>query len=328
VRRLLALIVASLLLTTAACGGGDSGKSKADAGSSSGKSQVDSGDKIDGVSVSGTFGAEPQVKVTKAVKVTKPETQVVTAGTGNPVQANKKAMFNIYLAKGADGKKLYSSTDQGTPTQVSMQEDQFFKVIIDSLVGKPQGSRVAIAATVKNVWGAQGAPQLKLKNTDTVLFVLDVLSVEPKEVIDGPEGAKVKEPANEPVVKEAGGKVTGLDFSSAPKKAPTKLQVIPLVKGTGPTAKAGRLVTFNYYGAVWGSKKAFDSSFSRGAPVPFGVGVHSLIPAWDKVIPGLKRGTRVLIVAPPKEAYGSRAQTGIPANSTLTFVVDVLGVDS
>ena len=86
--------------------------------------------------------------------------------------------------------------------------------------------------------------------------------------------------------------------------------------------------TFNYYGAVYGSKKPFDSSFSRGAPVPFGVGVKGLIPAWDKVIPGLKQGSRVLIIAPPGDAYGARAQSGIPANSTLTFVVDVLGVDS
>jgi peptidylprolyl isomerase len=62
--------------------------------------------------------------------------------------------------------------------------------------------------------------------------------------------------------------------------------------------------------------------------VPFGVGVNGHIPAWDKVIPGLKQGSRVLIIAPPKDGYGSRGQSGIPANSTLTFVVDVLGVDS
>lgn len=318
-RRLLALLLASLLLfATAACGN-DSSKTKENA---------DMGDKIPGLTVSGAFGAEPKVSVKPAVKADKPETQVITQGHGNPVQANKKAMFNIYLAKGADGKKLFSSTDQGTPTQVSMKENEFFKVIIDGLVGKPQGSRVAIAATVKDVWGSAGAPQLKLKPTDTVLFVLDVLSVEPKDVITKPEGKDVAAPATAPVVQQADGKVTGFDFSKAPKKAPAKLQVIPLVEGDGPAAKAGRLVTFNYYGAVWGSKKPFDSSFSRGEPVPFGVGVQGLIPAWDKVIPGLKRGSRVLIIAPPADGYGAQARPGIPANSTLTFVVDVLGVDS
>jgi peptidylprolyl isomerase len=318
VRRLPTLLLATvLLLATAACGGGS------DSSGASG----DAGDTIPGLTVSGAFGSQPKVTVKPAVKADKPETEVVSEGDGDPVVANKKAMFNIFLAK-ADGTKLYSSTDQGTPSQVAMNEKEFFKVIIDSLVGKPQGSRVAIAATVKDVWGAAGAPQLKLKPADTVLFVIDVLSVEPTDVLDAPKGTEVDAPADAPTVEESGGKVTGIDFSAAPKKAPKKLEVIPLVEGDGPAAKAGRLVTFNYYGAVWGSDKPFDSSFSRGAPVPFGVGVKGLIPAWDKVIPGLKQGSRVLIVAPPEDAYGAQAQSGIPANSTLTFVVDVLGVDS
>ena len=162
-----------------------------------------------------------------------------------------------------------------------------------------------------------------------MLFVIDVLSVEPTDVIERPRRARRSPPRpTRPVVKETGGKVTGIDFSKAPKKAPTKLKVIPLVKGDGPAAKAGRLVTFNYYGAVCGSR-------SRSTPRSAAVrrcrsvsGVKGLIPAWDKVIPGLKQGSRVLIIAPPEDAYGSRGQSGIPANSTLTFVVDVLGVDS
>jgi peptidylprolyl isomerase len=320
VRRLLVLLTACLLMfATAACGDGTSDSKK--------KAQVDMGDTIKGLKVSGTFAAAPEIKVDPAVKAAKPVTQVISAGDGDKVQANKKAMFDISIAKG-DGTKLYSDVDRGTPTQVDMQENQFFPVLIDGLVGKPQGSRVAIAAKVKDVWGAAGAPQLKLKTSDTVVFVVDVLSVQPTKVIDGPEGTKVKAPANAPAVEQTGSKVTGIDFSSAPKKAPKKLKVITLVKGDGPAAKAGRLVTFNYYGAVYGNKKPFDSSFTRGAPVPFGVGVNGLIPAWDKVIPGLKQGSRVLIIAPPKDGCGSRGQSGIPANSTLTFVVDVLGVDS
>jgi peptidylprolyl isomerase len=77
---------------------------------------------------------------------------------------------------------------------------------------------------------------------------------------------------------------------------------------------------------VWGAKNPFDESYSK-APVPFGVGVNGLIPAWDKSIPGLERGSRVLIIAPPADGYGDQARPGIPANSTLVFVVDVLGVD-
>jgi peptidylprolyl isomerase len=319
VRRLLLLLLAGLLvLATAACGN-DSTKAHA-------KASVDMGDDISGLKVSGQFGSEPTIKVDPAVKVDRPVTEVVSAGHGQPVMANKKAMLDITLVQGKDGKKLFSSAQQGTPTQVTMQENQFFKVLIDGLVGKPQGSRVAIAATVQDVWGSAGAPQLPLKPTDTVVWVVDVLSVEPTHVLSGPHGKKLTAPARAPSVVESNGKVTGLDFSKAPKAAPKKLQVIPLVQGDGPVVKSGQLVTFNYYGAVWGRKQAFDSSYDA-APATFGVGVHGLIPAWDKVIPGLKRGSRVLIVAPPQDAYGAQGQPGkIPPNSTLAFVVDVLGV--
>jgi len=325
VRRLLVLLVAALLLTTAACGGDDSKSSSSSASSSSSKA---TGDTITGLKVTGAFGTTPVVKVSPAVKVTKAKTRVLTTGTGPKAQAGKKAMFDFSIAKGSDGSKVYSDIDAGTPQQRTLSEGQFFKPVVDALVGKPRGSRVVVADTVKDLWGSSGASDLKLKKTDTVVLVMDLLSVEPTDVASAPKGKTVAAPATAPKVVASGGKVTGLDFSSAPKKAPTKLQVIPLIEGTGPTVKAGRLTTFNYYGAVWGKKKAFDSSFSRGTPTAFGVGVNGLIPAWDKTIPGLKVGSRVLIIAPPSTAYGSKAQTGIPANSTLTFVVDVLGADT
>lgn len=317
-RRLLVLLVAALLLTTAACGGSDGDK----------KASAPKGDSIKGLKVSGAFGTTPVVKVSPAVKVTKAKTQVLTTGTGPKARAGKKAMFDFTIAKGSDGSKVYSDIDAGTPQQRSLAEGQFFKPVVDALIGKPRGSRVVVADTVKDLWGASGASQLKLKNTDTVVLVMDLLSVEPTKVDSKPAGKTVTAPATAPKVVSSAGKVTGLDFSGSPKKAPSKLQVIPLIDGTGPTVKAGRLTTFNYYGAVWGQKKAFDSSFTRGAPTPFGVGVNGLIPAWDKTIPGLKVGSRVLIIAPPSAAYGAKAQNGIPANSTLTFVVDVLGADT
>ena len=105
-----------------------------------------------------------------------------------------------------------------------------------------------------------------------------------------------------------------------------RMTVIPLIKGDGPVAEAESMVTFDYFGSVYGADEPFDESYSR-EPVPFGVGVNGLIKAWDKAIPGLTRGSRVLIIAPPDQAYGDQDRPGIPADSTLVFVVDVLGVD-
>jgi peptidylprolyl isomerase len=38
-------------------------------------------------------------------------------------------------------------------------------------------------------------------------------------------------------------------------------------------------------------------------------------------------GSQVLAVIPPGDGYGDQASESIPANSTLVFVIDILGVD-
>jgi peptidylprolyl isomerase len=315
-RRLIALSVVSLLLFgTAACGD--------DAESPESSS---SGSEIDGLSVEGAVGEELTVDMEAPLGGEGTKSEVLETGEGNPLKLNESALLHLYIGNATSGKDAISTYDQGVPIQVTASEDQLFKAVLDNIVDQPRGSRVAVTAPVKDVWGEQGAPQLKLKASDTALFVADIVSVQPAEVIDGPEGETVEPTSDAPTVEEKDGQVSGLDWSTAPKKAPKKLTVIPLVEGEGPEATAESMVTFDYYGAVYGEDKPFDESYSR-EPTPFGVGVKGLIPAWDKVIPGLKRGSRVLIIAPPEDAYGDQEQPNIPAGSTLTFVVDVLGVD-
>jgi peptidylprolyl isomerase len=219
-------MTAAMLLGAAACGGGDTG-SNADGSSSA--SSVDMGSDISGLKVSGNVGEEPKVEVTSPLQVSSPQTQVIVAGHGNPVQAGQEALLHIYLAKGKNGKKAASTYDSGAPVDLTMDESQLFKPVIDALVGKPQGSRVAIAAPVKDIYGSQGAGQIGLKPKDTVVFVVDVMSVPPKTVLDGPKGEDVKPPADAPKVETNNGKVTGIDFSAAPADPPKKLEVIPLI---------------------------------------------------------------------------------------------------
>jgi peptidylprolyl isomerase len=315
-RRLIALSVVSLLLFgTAACGD--------DAESPESSS---SGSEIDGLSVEGAVGEELTVDMEAPLDSEGTTSEVLETGEGNPLKLNESALLHLYIGNATSGKDAISTYDQGVPIQVTASEDQLFKAVLDNIVDQPRGSRVAVTAPVKDVWGEQGAPQLNLKASDTALFVADIVSVQPAEVIDGPQGESVDPTSDAPTVEEKDGQVSGLDWSTAPKKAPKKLTVIPLVEGEGPEATAESMVTFDYYGAVYGEDKPFDESYSR-EPTPFGVGVKGLIPAWDKVIPGLKRGSRVLIIAPPEDAYGDQEQPNIPAGSTLTFVVDVLGVD-
>jgi peptidylprolyl isomerase len=107
--------------------------------------------------------------------------------------------------------------------------------------------------------------------------------------------------------------------------APTTLVKKDLVTGTGATAASGDELTVNYVGVLYSNGKLFDSSWQNKAVFgPFQLGAGAVIPGWDQGLVGMKVGGRRELIIPPKLAYGSTAHSGIPKNSTLIFIVDLL----
>lgn len=322
-RRLVALTTVPLVLFGATACGDDSADSSTEA------SNVDMGDSIPGVEVTGAFGEAPKVKIDSPLKVDKTQSEVITAGEGNEVVAGEQALLGLYLANGTTGDKAAATYDQGVPFHVQeMSEGQLWPAVLDSVVGKPVGSRVTIASTPEEAYGDAGNPQMKIGAKDPVVFVVDVLSVEPTDALDGPEGNDAADvPQDLPIVEEKNGVVSGLNFDAASKKPSDELQVVPLVEGDGPVARDDSLVTFDYLGQVYGSDKVFDESYSK-EPVTFPLGAGGLIKGWDEGLVGLKEGTRVLIITPPDFGYGEKGSPpNIPGGATLGFVIDILGVD-
>jgi peptidylprolyl isomerase len=112
--------------------------------------------------------------------------------------------------------------------------------------------------------------------------------------------------------------------TSAP---PSELTSTLLSRGAGARVNRGDLLVANYLGQTWKARKEFDSSFRRGQPLAFPIGVGQVIKGWDTKLVGVPIGSRVLLVVPPADGYGSAGQpsAGIAGDDTLVFVVDVLG---
>jgi FKBP-type peptidyl-prolyl cis-trans isomerase len=108
--------------------------------------------------------------------------------------------------------------------------------------------------------------------------------------------------------------------------APKSLQVKTLIKGKGAVVKKGQELAVQYTGVNWRTGKVFDSSWARKAPLTTPVGEGQVIPGWDTGLVGQTVGSRVLLVIPPADGYGSSglAQAGIKGTDTLVFVVDIL----
>jgi len=96
------------------------------------------------------------------------------------------------------------------------------------------------------------------------------------------------------------------------------IKITDNVVGTGAVVKAGDTVTVDYTGTL-ADGTVFDASSKHGGPATFPL--SNVIQGWQEGIPGMKVGGTRTLVIPPALAYGSTAQNGIPANSTLTFKI-------
>lgn len=108
---------------------------------------------------------------------------------------------------------------------------------------------------------------------------------------------------------------------------PSGLKVKLLKEGEkGAThAHAGDTVSVHYTGTFTDGKK-FDSSVDRNDPIKFPLGKGYVIKGWDEGIALLKVGDKAIFTIPPDLGYGSMQRGPIPANSTLIFEVELMGV--
>ncbi|MBT3320656.1 MAG: FKBP-type peptidyl-prolyl cis-trans isomerase [Anaerolineae bacterium] len=96
--------------------------------------------------------------------------------------------------------------------------------------------------------------------------------------------------------------------------------------GTGKQAEAGKTVSVHYEGKL-PDGKVFDSSFQRGTPIEFQLGVGQVIQGWDEGIALMKVGGEATLTIPPELGYGERGAGGvIPPNATLIFKVELVDV--
>jgi peptidylprolyl isomerase len=309
VRRLVALLgLLCLLLGLASCGD--------DSGDNSGDGATDAG--IGAITVAGDFGKAPEVTWNSEVDVDKLDTKTLIEGDGEKVVKGDQVVVHIWIGNGFSKEEAYSSFAKGTPEAVTVDDTKLVKAIYAGIVDHTVGSRVEVVAPPEDAFGDNGV-SLGIANEDNVVVIVDIMD----KVGTEPSGTAVTPTANAPKLLLKDGVPTGFDFSKAPKTPPTKLQVIPLIKGDGAVVAKGQTTVMNYLGSVYGSKAVFDKSYG-GTAFTTPIGESKVIKGWDQGLVGQTVGSRVLLVIPSDLAYGKAGQGSIKPNQTLVFVVDIL----
>jgi FKBP-type peptidyl-prolyl cis-trans isomerase len=324
-RRLLSIVVIPALacLVIAGCGSSKPSSSASSSSSSGSSAAASSSNSNSSVTVSGAFGTTPTVKIPKLKANNKLTVKTVIQGTGSTVTKSDAmaANFVLYFWDGTTN-SLKANTFTSNPTVIG---GTMLPGLETALIGQKVGSRVLAVIPPAEGYGTSGNSQLGITGTTTLVFVIDVL----KSYADSASATGTQESSGGgtlPTVTAHAGSAPTITVPA--NKPPTALVTKTLIKGTGPALAKGQYVIAQYTGYIWRTKKVFDSSWSSGSPFGFVIGAspEQVISGWDTGLAGQTVGSRVMLVIPPKDGYGSSgaSQAGINGTDTLVFVVDII----
>ena len=104
------------------------------------------------------------------------------------------------------------------------------------------------------------------------------------------------------------------------------LQIKNNIEGVGAEIVNHSKIKVHYIGMLEDGTK-FDSSYDRGEPFSFQIGLRQVIKGWETGIIGMKVGGKRTLIIPPELGYGERgAGELIPPNSTLVFDIEIIDI--
>ncbi len=218
-----------------------------------------------------------------------------TPEEGQPVRIH----YTVWLE---DGTKLDSSLDRDQPLVVPVGNDQLLPGWDEGLATMNVGGHRQLVLPPELAFGAQ-SPGGNVPDNATLIIEVELLEL----LAQGPD-----EP---PEVDED-------EFT----ETESGLRYYDVREGDGLQSETGQTVLVHYTGWLEDGTR-FDSSYSRGEPLPFVLGAGNIIPGWEEGVAGMNVGGQRLLVIPAELAYG---ETGfgdiIPPNETLTFLVELVEI--
>lgn len=270
---------------------------------------------LDGVEVSTDMSAQPTVNAPYPFRVDQTIGKVVVEGSGHAVPTASASVRLHYVGINArTGEVFDASWAGGEP--VTFQLGQLIPGFAAGVVGKTVGSRVAVAITSADGYGAQGNPAIGVEANDTLLFIVDILDSE----LAGPQGTPVTPPGGLPQVSDNAG--TPDIAIPAGLAEPTQVQVQPLIQGAGRALAAEDALTSHAVCVTWGGTEFYNDF---GGPAVSDAASGAAHQALFNALVGQQTGSRVLVTMPGSIAFpnGNRTPSLAP-NTSVACVVDIL----
>ncbi|NJQ01411.1 FKBP-type peptidyl-prolyl cis-trans isomerase [Streptomyces zingiberis] len=301
-RRIAALLAVPLLLVSAAaCGGGD------DADTSNGKSGSVP-------AVTGGEGEKPKVAKGEGDPPKELKVKVLKEGDG-AVLKKGEALNAHYLGQTWEGKVFDNSYDRGEAATFQIGAGKVIKGWDEGLVGQKLGSRVELVIPPDKGYGEQ--KQEKIPANSTLVFVVDLKKVMPTE----PKGEEV--PQNDAALPKVSTKTDGtVPKVTVPEdgKAPGEVTAKTIIQGSGKEVGAKDTLSVHYGLTLWKGGEPGGDTWAQGTPQDVPI---AQMPGWSEGLKGQKAGSRVMLIVPQDELTKEQRKQ---IKSDLVFVVDILDV--
>jgi len=106
-----------------------------------------------------------------------------------------------------------------------------------------------------------------------------------------------------------------------------ELKIETLEEGSGKETEVGDEISANYVGTLKDGTQ-FDSSYDRGEPYTFVLGIGQVIDGWDQGLVGMKVGEKRRIEIPSSSGYGEYGSGIIPGGAGLIFDVELVSINN
>ncbi len=231
------------------------------------------------------------------------EVTVLIEGDGPESAVGDTVIVDYIGVRSVDGVEFDNSYDRGTPFAVGpLGTAQVIQGWNDGLIGVQAGAQLQLDIPSELAYGAEERSEI-IRANEPLTFVIDVRSV-----------IKKPDPADAPTE-------SGVEAS----EGATELSFEDLIEGDGAVLEEGQTAVFNLVLFRADNGVLLDSTWeTEPIQIPMDpAGFAALVQG----MPGMSVGGRRAITAPPSLAFGDAGdpQIGLPANTDVVIVVDLLG---
>jgi len=273
------------------------------------------------LSATGAFDSAPNVTIPTPLYAATTQASTLIAGHGAAITSGQPVLIQVTIVNGRNSSVLLRTDYASAVGTLITAGKSSIPALTEALVCAQVGSRVAVITSPKD--GHDGKPDVAngVKKNDSIIYVIDI----ERAFLAKATGVAQSPVINVPAVVTTANGTPGITLPTTPE--PASLQTTILKSGSGAQVKVGSLAVLQYTAIGWtDAPTVFDSTWKTGQARILQVGSSELPPGLSTALVGKRVGSQVIVAIPAQLAAQADGKGAAPADATVVYVVDILGI--